>query len=92
MITKKNIKYIVSYGLPGFYTDAAGRYGAIIGDVYISCFVNQDENQYDVCLDAVDRSGDFALNIERRSFETANDAVNEIRRLVKWAVNNLRYR
>ena len=74
---------ILDAGLPGFYTDARGAYGIIIGTVYICCFVNSDDGEYDVTVDTVDENGDFCLNLEWESYTEPINAINCLRHFVK---------
>lgn len=69
--------------LPGFYTDYRGAYGIIVGSVYISCFMNDEDGKFDVTADTVDVKGDFALNIDWESYDKPEDAVNGLRQLIK---------
>lgn len=77
------MKEITASKLPGFYTDERGAYGIVLGDVYICCHINSDDGQYDVTVDTVDGSGDFALNLEWESFPSSEQAVAQLRRFVK---------
>lgn len=76
------MKKITAYQLPGFYMDARGAYGVIIGTMYISCFIN-DNGEYDVTRDAVDENGDFCKNINWESFREPQKAVAALRRMVR---------
>lgn len=69
--------------LPGFYTDERGAYGIVLGSVYICCFINSDDGQYDVTVDTVGESGDFDLNLEWDSFDEPQKAVKRLRHFVK---------
>lgn len=69
--------------LPGFYTDERGAYGIVLGTVYICCFINSDDYQYDVTADTVDENGVFGHNLDWTSYITPDDAVARLRFLVK---------
>ena len=68
--------------LPGFYTDERGAYGIVIDKDYISCFINSDDNKYDVTIDTIDANGDFAENKEWESFDNPEDAIACLRSFV----------
>ena len=74
---------VESSKLPAFYTDARGAYGVVIGTVYICCFVNQDDWKYNVTVDGISAEGCFDLNFEWEGYDTAEDAVKCLRRMVK---------
>ena len=69
--------------LAGFYTDDNGMYGIVLGGVYICCFVDADDNQYEVTVDTVDDNGDFARNLEWESCKDPAEAIRHLRRYVK---------
>lgn len=73
------MKEITKYELPGFVLDNSGRYGIMLGGVYLCCFINSDSGEYDVTVDTVDTHGDFALNLEWESY--GHDAVATIQGL-----------
>jgi len=77
---------IVAYGLPAFYVDGYGRYGVVIKDTYICCFINSDDGLYDVTRDTVDSNGDFALNLDWFSTDDPSVAIQMLRDMVKLTV------
>lgn len=84
-MNEEKMQAIYKAALPGFYTDARGAYGIVIGRVYICCFINDDE-MYDVTVDTVDENGDFALNIDWESFNTPTEAISQLRHKLKHFV------
>lgn len=74
---------IAAAKLPGFYIDARGVYGIIVGKAYITCTV---ENDLYVCkaYTVNDETGDFDFPVrEPYPMEDPIEAVNTLRSLVK---------
>lgn len=83
---EEKMQAIYDAALPGFYKDARGAYGIVVGRVYICCFIN-DDGSYDVTADTVDKNGDFALNLDWESYDTPKEAVAQLRHRLKHFAN-----
>ncbi len=82
----EHMKEITAYKLAGFNLDEAGRYGVVIGDVYICCFVNSDDGMYDITRDTMGYSGCFDLNLDWESTSDPHEAIDMLCRMVKKTV------
>lgn len=71
---------VVQSGLPGFYLDARGVYGIVIGKAYICCFPN-DDGSLDVTVDTMSAKGDFTRNVFWKSYQTPKEAIVALRKL-----------
>lgn len=74
------MREVVQSGLPGFYVDARGVYGIVIGGAYIGCFIN-DDDLLDVTADKMSANGDFTLNFFWETYRTAKEAIAALRKL-----------
>lgn len=80
----EKMKAIYEARLPGFYIDARGAYGIVIGRLYICCSINLEDGAYDVTVDTVDKNGDFALNIDWESYTDPKEAIHRLRYKVQY--------
>lgn len=83
---------ITAYKLPGFCVDARGAYGVVIGDVYISCAVDNVCHGYVVTAATVDTNGDFENLLCRSVYKSEHDVVFRLRELLKNYVLRFRNR
>lgn len=79
---KKKMEPVIAAQLPGFYVDARGAYGIVFRDVYICCFVNPDDGQYDVTADMIGDTGNFDKNCVWDGFDTPEEAVRALQDLL----------
>ncbi len=76
-VPKADMKEILNLRLPGFYLDARGVYGIMVGKAYITCEVMDDSF---VCRAYTpDRTGDFKNIIREHEAKSAGDAVGWLR-------------
>lgn len=81
--TWPSMNNITEKPIPGFYMDQGGRYGIVLGGVYICCFVDVDDATYNVTVDGVDEKGAFARNISWDWYFDPSEAIKRLYEHVK---------
>lgn len=79
-------EFAQKFRFPGWYIDSNGCYGCVLGQYWISIFVNDDDGTLDIAVDTVGETGFFDKNVEWESPDGDDEMVVTAKRfMVKYA-------
>lgn len=77
------IDFSQKYKFPGWFIDACGCYGCLIGKYLISIFINSCDNTMDITVDTIGKDGFFDNNVEWETPANEKELFETAKRFVK---------